>query len=434
MTTITIETLLTLINYFKTNNNTLIIKNIITPFEQKIIFISKITNFYFKVSYFYLKIVFNICFQMEKQSKILISEETLRAIFNNAVDGMIVINERGIIESTNGAVTKMFQFTDAEMIGQNIKILMPEPDRTNHDGYLKHHLDTGDKKIIGIGREVEGKRKDGTVFPFFLSVCDVQLNNGRKLFAGVLHDISVLKKAQNDIEDYSKKLEQSNKDLQDFAYISSHDLQEPLRKVQAFADRLQKSEFAALSEQGQDYLQRIINASNRMQRLINDLLELSRISSKTSTFERVDLNIVLKDVLEDLELLIEKTGTKVNFEKMPVILGDETQMRQLFQNMISNAIKFKHEERNMEITITANDVNAQYVEIFIADNGIGIDEKYSEKVYTIFQRLNGNKYDGSGIGLAVCKKIATRHGGNITFTSQLGVGTTFTIKLSRINN
>lgn len=369
---------------------------------------------------------------MEEKSKILISEETLRAIFNNAVDGMIVINEKGIIQSTNGAVTKMFQFTEDEMTGQNIKILMPEPDRTNHDDYLKNHLETGEKKIIGIGREVEGKRKDGTLFPFFLSVCDVQLNDGRKHFAGVLHDISVLKKAQNDIEAYSKKLEQSNKDLQDFAYISSHDLQEPLRKVQAFADRLQKSEFAALSEQGKDYLQRIINASNRMQRLINDLLELSRITSKTTTFERVDLNLVLKDVLEDLELLIEKNETKINYEKMPVILGDETQMRQLFQNMVSNAIKFKHEERNTEINITANDKNAQYVEIFIADNGIGIDEKYSEKVYTIFQRLNGNKYNGSGIGLAVCKKIAIRHGGNITFTSQLGVETTFTIKLSRI--
>jgi light-regulated signal transduction histidine kinase (bacteriophytochrome) len=205
-----------------------------------------------------------------------------------------------------------------------------------------------------------------------------------------------------------------------------------LRKVQAFADRLQKSEFAAISEQGKDYLQRIINASNRMQRLINDLLELSRISSKTSSFERVDLSIVLKDVLEDLELLIEKTGTIIQFERMPVILGDETQMRQLSQNMISNAIKFKHEYRNMQISITANDMNAQYVEIFIADNGIGIDEKYSDKIYTIFQRLNGNKYDGSGIGLAVCKKIANRHGGNITFKSQLGVGTTFTIKLSRV--
>lgn len=369
---------------------------------------------------------------MNEHSKILISEETLRAIFNNAVDGMIVINETGIIQSTNGAVTKMFQFAEDEMIGKNIKILMPEPDKTKHDSYLKHHLDTGEKKIIGIGREVEGRRKDGTLFPFFLSVCDVKLNDGKKLFAGVLHDISVLKKAQNDIEAYSKKLEQSNNDLQDFAYISSHDLQEPLRKVQAFADRLQKSEFAALSEHGKDYLNRIVNASNRMQRLINDLLELSRISSKTSTFERVDLNTVLSDVLEDLELLIEKTNTKVSFEKMPIILGDDTQMRQLFQNMISNAIKFKHEERNMEINITANDINAQYVEIFIADNGIGIDEKYSEKVYTIFQRLNGNKYEGSGIGLSVCKKIAIKHGGNITFTSQLGVGTTFKIKLSRI--
>ena len=144
----------------------------------------------------------------------LINEETLRAIFNNAVDGMIVINNRGIIQTINNSVTNMFQFSNDEMIGNNISMLMPEPDHSKHDGYLKKHNETGEKKIIGIGREVIGKRKDGTTFPFFLSICDVETENGDKLFAGVIHDISVLKKAQKDIEDYSKILEKNNLDLE----------------------------------------------------------------------------------------------------------------------------------------------------------------------------------------------------------------------------
>ncbi|MFZ4796360.1 MAG: sensor histidine kinase [Bacteroidia bacterium] len=374
---------------------------------------------------------------MKENQTLLINEETLRAIFNNAVDGMVVINNRGIIQTTNLSVSKMFQFSDDEMIGKNISMLMPEPDAKQHDSYLKNHIDTGEKKIIGIGREVLGKRKDGSTFPFFLSVCDVQLENGEKLYAGVLHDISVLKKAQKDIEDYSKRLEESNKDLQDFAYISSHDLQEPLRKVQAFADRIQKSEFAVLSDQGKDYLQRILNASKRMQRLINDLLELSRISAKQNIFQNIDLNIILDYVLEDLELLLESTHAKIHIEKLPIVFGDETQLRQLFQNLISNSVKFKSEERNPEIFISANFLtspNHNVLEINFKDNGIGIEEKYSEKVYTVFQKLNGNKYEGSGIGLAVCKKIAIRHGGNITFTSQLGIGTWFKITLLNIEN
>lgn len=368
---------------------------------------------------------------MKENSNSLINEETLRAIFNNAVDGMVVINNRGIIQSTNLSVTKMFQFAAEEMLGKNISMLMPEPDAAQHDGYLKNHIDTGEKKIIGIGREVLGKRKDGSTFPFFLSVCNVQIENGEQLFAGVLHDISVLKKAQKDIEDYSKRLEESNKDLQDFAYISSHDLQEPLRKVQAFADRIQKSEFAALSDQGKDYLQRILNASKRMQRLINDLLELSRISANHNKFHSVDLNVILAYVLEDLEMLIDSTHTKIHVEKLPIIWGDETQIRQLFQNLISNSIKFKSEDRNPEIFISAQFLNTpnNMLEINFKDNGIGIEEKYSEKVYTVFQKLNGNKYEGSGIGLAVCKKIANRHGGNITFTSQIGIGTWFKITM-----
>ncbi|MCU0421377.1 MAG: PAS domain S-box protein [Bacteroidia bacterium] len=369
---------------------------------------------------------------------LIISESTLRAIFNDAVDGMIVIDERGIIQTTNPAVSKLFQYSDKEMTGNNISMLMPEPDKSNHDKYLEHHNKTGERKIIGIGREVYGRRKDGSLFPFFLSVSEVFLDDGKRIFAGVLRDISDLKKAQFELEEYMRNLEQANKDLEEFAYISSHDLQEPLRKVQAFADRLQKSDDTLLSEEGKDYLQRIINASNRMQRLINDLLELSRISSKGGKTTPTSLNKVIKDVLEDLELLISRNQATINCDDLPVVLADDTQMRQLFQNLISNAIKFKRDDVAPVINISIDkDAAARETYPFhiiaISDNGIGIEEKYTHKVFTIFQRLHGAKYEGSGIGLAVCKKIVTRLGGKITLSSIPGEGTTFYIQLKKSN-
>lgn len=360
-----------------------------------------------------------------------INESSLRAIFNEAVDGMIVINEIGIIESVNPAVTKMFLYDENELLGKNISILMPEPDRSRHDQYLKHHNSTGERKIIGIGREVKGRRKDGSVFPFFLSVSEVMLED-RKVFAGVLHDITDLKKAQKAMEEYARSLEVANKELEDFAYISSHDLQEPLRKVQAFADRLQRTEYDVLSEEGKDYLNRIINASNRMQRLINDLLQLSRINTRGGNLNPIDLNVVLRDVLDDLELMIEKNEATVKVHELPVVMGDETQMHQLFQNLISNAIKFKHIDRKPMVEVySESGEEHQPVTIMVKDNGIGIDEKYSEKVFTIFQRLHGTKYEGSGIGLAVCKKIVSRFGGRIAFKSTMNEGTTFMIQLNK---
>jgi len=278
-----------------------------------------------------------------------INESSLRAIFNEAVDGMIVINEIGIIESVNPAVTKMFLYDENELLGKNISILMPEPDRSRHDQYLKHHNNTGERKIIGIGREVKGRRKDGSVFPFFLSVSEVMLE-----------------------------------------------------------DR------------------------NRMQRLINDLLQLSRINTRSGDLKPIDLNEVLKEVLDDLELLIEKNEATVKVHELPVVMGDETQMHQLFQNLISNAIKFKHTDRKPMVEVySESGEEHQPVTIMVKDNGIGIDEKYSEKVFTIFQRLHGTKYEGSGIGLAVCKKIVSRFGGIIAFKSTMNEGTTFMIQLNK---
>ncbi|MFB9862746.1 sensor histidine kinase [Rufibacter immobilis] len=367
------------------------------------------------------------------------SENKINSIIQAAVDGIITIDTRGIMEMVNPSAARLFGYQAEELLGRSINMLMPEPDHSRHDGYIHNYETTGRRKIIGIGREVTGLRKDGSTFPFYLSISEVQLAD-RKVYTGFIHDITQQKLNEERLRRYAAELMRSNLELQDFAYVSSHDLQEPLRKIQAFGDRLMTKEYDNLSEQGKDYIERMLNAASRMQNLINDLLAFSRVTSKATPFVRVDLDAVLTGVLSDLEITIEQTGTQINRSWLPVIEAEPTQMRQLFQNLISNAIKFRKEgeppvisiwaqvvQRTAHLTATPGD---EVVEIYIEDNGIGFQEKYLDRIFNIFQRLEGQKYEGSGIGLAICRKIAIRHGGDITARSQPGVGTTFIITLA----
>lgn len=367
------------------------------------------------------------------------SENKINSIIHAAVDGIITIDTRGIIEMVNPSAAKLFGYERSELLGKSVNILMPEPDRSLHDSYMHHYHVTGEKRIIGIGREVTGMRKDGSLFPFYLSISEVHLAD-RKVYTGFVHDITKQKLNEERLRRYAAELERSNRELQDFAYVSSHDLQEPLRKIQAFGDRLMAKEYENLSEQGKDYVDRMLNAASRMQNLINDLLSFSRVTSKAKPFVKVKLDQILTEVLSDLEVAIEKNRAKIIRSPLPEIEAEPTQMRQLFQNLISNAIKFKKEDEDPVITIYSKNLQRQahltatpgdeVTEIHVEDNGIGFDEKYLDKIFNIFQRLEGQKYEGSGVGLAICRKIAIRHGGDITARSKPGVGTQFIVTLA----
>lgn len=249
-------------------------------------------------------------------------------------------------------------------------------------------------------------------------------------------------RAQDRIARSAAMLAQSNRELQDFASVASHDLQEPLRKIQAFGDRLKRKCEGQLTEDGNDYLARMLNAASRMQTLINDLLTFSRVTTKAQPFSKVDLNSIVRDVLSDLEVRIEQTGGVVEVGNLPVVDADPLQMRQLFQNLIANALKFRKPDQPSVVKIFAESniqiaegatwalANAETWEISIADNGIGFDEKYLDRIFTVFQRLHGrNTYEGTGVGLAVCRRIVERHNGSITARSKPGQGATFTFKL-----
>ncbi|MGI0492092.1 sensor histidine kinase [Alkalinema pantanalense CENA528] len=237
------------------------------------------------------------------------------------------------------------------------------------------------------------------------------------------------KKVEAELRELTERLERSNKELESFAYVSSHDLQEPLRKIQAFGDRLNSRSRHLLDEKSQDYLQRMLNAANRAQVLIDNLLTFSRVTTKNQPFTAVNLRDVIDGVLSDLEIRIERVGGTVEVGELPRIEADPQQMRQLFQNLLGNALKFSHEGVPPVVRVTAT-VEQEKVKISVADNGIGFEEKYHDRIFEVFQRLHGRSdYEGTGIGLSICRKIVERHRGTIVPYSQPGAGATFVITL-----
>ena len=243
-------------------------------------------------------------------------------------------------------------------------------------------------------------------------------------FTVILTDITELKRSQ-------LRLEQSNRELESFAYVASHDLQEPLRKIQTFGERLMKTSAATLSPEGRGYIERMQGAATRMRRLIDDLLAFSRVSSKARPFTQVDLSVVAREVLTDLETAIEQSGTTVTLGELPVLEADATQMRQLLQNLVGNALKFRREGVPPIISLHGTvEPRSQRCELVVEDNGIGFEEKFAERIFNVFQRLHGRgQYEGTGIGLAICRKITERHGGSIRARSTPGAGSAFFVTL-----
>jgi len=254
-------------------------------------------------------------------------------------------------------------------------------------------------------------------------------------------NVNLRREAEETLLKKTRALARSNKELEDFASIASHDLQEPLRKIQAFGDRLKGKWAETLGPQGVDYLERMQHAAGRMQTLITDLLSFSRVTTKANPFAQVDLAKVANEVVSDLEIRITQVGGTVEIDDLPIIEADPTQMRQLFQNLIGNAMKFHKKDEPPLVHIQSQYVNGDHTSdsqdrricLTVSDNGIGFDEKYVEKIFGIFQRLHSHsEYEGTGVGLAICQKIAARHHGRIDVKSALGKGTSFSITLPTV--
>ncbi len=273
-----------------------------------------------------------------------------------------------------------------------------------------------------------------------------RLDQAFRKMAGAIDEAKRREKAYaSSLEARSASLESANRELQNFASVASHDLQEPLRKIQAFGDRLRDRCSEGLGEQGRDYLERMRGAASRMRTLIDDLLAFSRLQTKAKPFEVVDLQSIAEDVVSDLEGRIHQSGGKVTLGQLPMIEADATQMRQLFQNLIGNGLKFRRPDMAPHVEVSASRMTSTEADedgstehlpqdaawrIIVRDNGIGFDEKYLDRIFDVFQRLHGRgEYEGTGMGLAICRRIVIRHGGRITAESQPGSGATFIIKL-----
>ncbi|MBL0071882.1 MAG: CHASE3 domain-containing protein [Bacteroidetes bacterium] len=275
----------------------------------------------------------------------------------------------------------------------------------------------------------------------WLRIVAVKLGDG---FTVTFEDISTEKQYEIQLENTIQELKRSNNELEQFAFVASHDLQEPLRKIQSFGDRLKIKSQEELRAESILYVDKMLSAANRMSNLIFDLLSFSRLAKNNDAMHETDLNQVMNEVLTDLEVVIQQKNAEISFPPLPVINAISTQIYQLFFNLIGNALKFSKadETPKIEITVTPFSRSIQdkhtpksmlkipFIKIEISDNGIGLDNTYSERIFEIFQRLHGkSEYQGTGIGLAICKRIVTNHNGNIYASGIPGTGTTFTVEL-----
>jgi PAS domain S-box-containing protein len=340
-------------------------------------------------------------------------------ILNSAGEGICGLDLDGRTTFVNPAVSRITGFPIRDLIGRSEKEIFGQ------------NAVNGENKISG---ERIFYRKDGTPVPLEFVKTPIHENEREVGAVLVFKDITERKRVEEAIAQKAAELTRSNAELEQFAFVASHDLQEPLRKIQAFGDRLKGKFGGAVAPEAQEYLERMQNASARMRTLINDLLAFSRVIRRTEPFVSVDLAAVTKGVLGDLEVRIEKSGAKIHVGELPVIEADPMQMHQLLLNLLSNALKFQPPGGIPVITVRSRTFSAlsgeQFCEIAVGDNGIGFEEKYLEKMFAVFQRLHGrSEYEGTGVGLAVCRRITDRHHGTITAKSRLGKGATFVVTL-----
>lgn len=354
---------------------------------------------------------------------------------NNMIQGLCMFDADQTLIVTNRRYLEMYGFS-ADVVKPGIKLHEIMEYSVSIGNYSQE-----DAEKAKAARPDHAKLRQRAVLKQFLrdgrviAVMHEPLPDGGSI--ATYQDITELERHELELQKYTKKLEASNRELQDFAYVASHDLQEPLRKIETFGERLVTKYADEMPEGAQKFIERMDNAIGRMRQLINDLLGYSRVTTKARPFVDIDLQNVLEGVLSDLQIRIEETSARIDCSDLPVIMADGLQMRQLFQNVIANALKFQPDGRTPHVRVSHTIQKGSFMEglpdsceIRIADNGIGFDNKYKEQIFTIFQRLHGrNEFEGTGIGLATCRKIVERHNGTIDADGVPEEGATFIISL-----
>lgn len=335
---------------------------------------------------------------------------------------ILMLNKDGYVENWNRGAEKIKGYKAEEIVGKSFRLFYTEEDKRIQKPEMLLELARKNGKAADEGWRL---RKDGTAFWGSIVITALHDDEGQVIgFTKVTRDLTERKLAEDRLREYAQQLERQNKELEQFAYIASHDLQEPLRTVSSFVELLRTKFVAQQDAQVQQYMSYVVDASNRMRDLIKGLLDFSRLGHEGKS-EAVDCQELVKEVLEDLQLAIQEADAQVQVGLLPVLMGHRMELKLLFQNLIGNALKFRKKEVPAAINIGAK-ASKEGWEFAIADNGIGIDSMFHDKIFVIFQRLHSRKeYSGTGIGLAHCKKIVELHGGNIWVDSEPNEGTTF---------
>ncbi|MCB9384087.1 MAG: PAS domain S-box protein [Bryobacterales bacterium] len=375
--------------------------------------------------------------QRDQAEKALVERESrLHSIVDTAVNAILTIDEQGVVESMNPAAVRLFGYSESQVIGKNISMLMPPPDRDAHDGYLRRYRETGERRIIGVGREVVGRRFDGSLIPLALAVSEFDTARGRR-FTGILSDLSTRKDFEKQLADsleeldaVNRALEERNAELDDFAHTVSHDLKEPLRGIQTYCWTLVEDLGEQLGEEAQTRLSRIQTLAKRMDAMIDSVLEYSR-SGRQNRKKKVDLNDTVQEALDMLSVSLRERGCAVDVPRpFPEAECDPVAVVESLKNLISNASKY-NDKADKRIEIGWEEAPSRPLTLYVRDNGIGIEEAERNAVFRIFSRSQrGREFgEGTGAGLAIVKKLVERQGGRVWVESTPGKGSTFRFTL-----
>ena len=371
-----------------------------------------------------------------KQMQQNVAEKTshLSAVVSSLVDGLIMIDMRGTVQSFNPAAERIFGYPAEEVIGRNVNMLMPEPYHSGHDAYLQHFHDTGEKKVIGIGREVQGQRKNGSIFPMDLAVAEALLDNS-PAFVGTIRDITERKEAELALQDAKEKAEEANQAKSDFLSSMSHELRTPMNAILGFAQLLEDNPDEPLSEEQEECVRHILKGGNHLLTLINEVLDMARIEAGrvTVSIEAVPPRPLFDSCLEMIGSMAEKRGVSIHDltigREPPVVMADYTRFKQVLLNLLSNAIKYNRKDG--EIWLDCQLEAAGTVRISVRDSGLGIPDEKIAQVFTPFNRLGaeGSTIEGTGIGLTIAQQLMELMDGQIGFDSVVGEGSTFWLAL-----
>lgn len=347
----------------------------------------------------------------------------LKVMLELIPDAILVVNHEGHIVYVNRQAEQMFGYTHDVLLGRSLDLLLPERFRHHHGGHLLAYFSAPRKRAMGVNKELFGCRKDGSEFPIDIMLSPLETSEGL-LVISAIRDVTAQKQAEELLETQSKKLGESNAELERYAYVAAHDLQEPLRMVESFTQLLATRYKGRLDADADEFIGYVVDGAKRMRTLINDLLAYGRLGSRAEPFRPIDSQALLTDALATYKAQIEEMGGVITSSDLPTIAADPSQMRQVFCNLLGNALKF-HGADPPRIHVEAKRQGKEWV-FSIRDHGIGIEPEYAERIFLIFQRLHTRtEYPGTGIGLAICKRVVERHGGRIWVESQPGQGSTF---------